>query len=134
MGDEWICDKTQTFTVANAVNVEFVKSEILSEDGTKIIRSLEGVKNFDYKYIVKNNNAAAQDIVVIAALFNENGKFQQAKVSEVTNVAAGGTATGTLEFFGSTAAKDGYYVKVFAVDKPKTLNPLSFVDAILRKQ
>ncbi len=135
MGSEWKCDKVQTFTVAKAVDLEIIESTVLSEDGATILGTLDGVSNFDFNYTVKNNGTSSQEFIVIAALFSDEGKFQQAKISDSSStVASGETAAGTFEFYCSTTAKDGYYVKVFVLDKPKRLDPLSFFNTALKKQ
>ena len=134
MGATWNCDKAQSFTVAKAVNVEIIANSVLSEDSTTSIWSLEGAKNFDYKYTVKNSGSKSQEYVVIAALYTEDGKFVQAKVSENSTVDAGKTATGTLKFANSTQLSGGHYIKVFVMNKTKRLDPISFFDEVLRKQ
>lgn len=134
MGGEWMCDKVETFTVGKAVDFEILENTVLSADGTTILRSLEGVKEFDFKYTVKNNSASSQEFIVIASLFSDTGKFQYAQVSESATVASGLTATGTFEFTPSFTMKDGYYVKLFVVDKPKTIKPLGFPSNALKKQ
>ena len=135
MGAKWNCDTAQTFTVAKAVDLEVVENTVLSEDGTTALGTLEGVSSFNLGYIIRNNGTQSQEYIVIAALFSDEGKFCQAKVSdEGATLASGETTSGIFEFTPSFTMKDGYYVKVFVVDKPKKLSPLSFFGTALKKQ
>lgn len=134
MGGEWMCDKAQTFTVGNAVDIDVVENTILAADETTILGTFKGVSEFYLNYTVKNSGASSQEFIVIAAIYSDEDKFRYAKVSESATVDAGNTKPGTLRFTPAFTMEDGYYVKVFVVDKPNSIKPLSFVDAILQKQ
>ncbi len=136
MGRSWASEEAyQTFTIGDELDLTIVDTALKSEDGATTLATLKGVQNFDVNYTIKNNTNEEKTFIVISALFNTAGKHVQARVSdEAVTLASGGTATGTLEFFQSTAiAEEGYYVKTFVLEAPKGYAPLSFFYQKFRK-
>ena len=137
MGRTWASEEAyQTFTIADKMDVEIIKTEVVNASDVKI-ETIKNATEFKVNYTVSNTTSSEKNYVVIAAVFNSKGKFVQAEVDvpEVP-VASKQTAGGTISFAQSAsvaAAADGYYVKTFVFDTLNHIAPLSFFDKVLKK-